>query len=151
MPMVVPSSLTVAAAAIRMLTDETLDDWPEAVEWDVFVCWRRASSRPLQWSQLSRRLSSAVGKAVKGPSRPVFPSSDLLKAVGLPGGDAHDHPASTKRFPDGGQYRIEIPSTESVGALKVCSVRGHAYEACVLGCVLLPAVWVGQAKGWDGV
>ena len=34
-----------------------------------------------------------------------------LSQMGLPGGDLHALPDSAKRFPDGAQYRIEIPST----------------------------------------
>lgn len=37
---------------------------------------------------------------------------DLLTAVGLPRSDLLDLPDSKKRFPDGAQYRFEIPSTE---------------------------------------
>src|SRR5919201_972447 len=36
----------------------------------------------------------------------------FLESIGLPGGDLNDLPDSTKRFPDGAQYRVEIPSTE---------------------------------------
>src|SRR4029453_13483633 len=43
---------------------------------------------------------------------------DFLQTMGLPGGNPADSPASTKRFPDGGQYRIEIPSTEGPRALE---------------------------------
>jgi Peptidase family U32 len=39
-------------------------------------------------------------------------SRNFLKSLGLPGVDPRDCPDSPKRFPDGGQYRIEIPSTE---------------------------------------
>ena len=35
-----------------------------------------------------------------------------LEAMGLPARDLHALPASAKRFPDGAQYRFEIPSTE---------------------------------------
>lgn len=42
---------------------------------------------------------------------------NYLTSIGLPGGDPGDAPASPKRFPDGGQYRIEIPSTEGPRAL----------------------------------
>ncbi len=41
----------------------------------------------------------------------------FLRGLGLPPGDAHDLPSSAKRFPDGAQYRVEIPSTEGPGAL----------------------------------
>jgi hypothetical protein len=36
----------------------------------------------------------------------------FLRATGLPDRDLHEHPDSEKRFPDGAQYRVEIPSTE---------------------------------------
>lgn len=35
-----------------------------------------------------------------------------LAALDLPSGDPHPAPTSAKRFPDGAQFRIEIPSTE---------------------------------------
>jgi hypothetical protein len=37
---------------------------------------------------------------------------DVLAQIGLPRGDLHELPDSAKRFPDGAQYRVEIPSTE---------------------------------------
>ncbi len=37
---------------------------------------------------------------------------DFLIKMGLPGGDANSLPDSPKRFADGAQYRIEIPSVE---------------------------------------
>ena len=43
----------------------------------------------------------------------------FLRSIGLPGGDAHDVPASEKRFPDGGQWRVEIPSVEGPNALQM--------------------------------
>ena len=43
----------------------------------------------------------------------------FLRSMGLPGGDAHDLPASEKRFPDGGQWRVEIPSVEGPNALQM--------------------------------
>ena len=39
-------------------------------------------------------------------------SREFLEARGLPGHDPAETPTSIKRFSDGGQYRIEIPSTE---------------------------------------
>jgi hypothetical protein len=36
----------------------------------------------------------------------------FLRATGLPDRDLHELPDSEKRFPDGAQYRVEIPSTE---------------------------------------
>src|SRR5438874_416280 len=43
---------------------------------------------------------------------------DALAGMGLPRGDLHDLPTSAKRFPDGAQYRIEIPSTEGPRCLE---------------------------------
>jgi hypothetical protein len=42
----------------------------------------------------------------------------FLRSTGLPGGDLHELPTSDKRFPDGAQYRVEIPSTEGPRALE---------------------------------
>jgi peptidase U32-like protein len=42
----------------------------------------------------------------------------FLESIGLPPGDLHDLPTSEKRFPDGAQYRIEIPSTEGPRCLE---------------------------------
>src|SRR5581483_8031379 len=57
---------------------------------------------------------------------------ELLRSLGLPPGDLHALPDSTKRFPDGAQYRIEIPSTEGPRCLEAVleeaerlSVRVH--------------------------
>ena len=45
---------------------------------------------------------------------------EYLKKLGLPTGDLYDMPTSKARFPDGGAYRIEVPTVntaEAVGAL----------------------------------
>ncbi|MDQ3856800.1 MAG: hypothetical protein M3281_10470, partial [Chloroflexota bacterium] len=42
----------------------------------------------------------------------------FLESLGLPPGDATALPDSAKRFPDGAQYRVEIPSTEGPVALR---------------------------------
>lgn len=42
---------------------------------------------------------------------------DFLSKNNLPPGDLYDLPTSTKRFPDGAQYRLEIPSVEGPRAL----------------------------------
>jgi hypothetical protein len=43
---------------------------------------------------------------------------DFLTSIGLPPGDLHGLPTSEKRFPDGAQYRVEIPSTEGPRCLE---------------------------------
>jgi hypothetical protein len=42
----------------------------------------------------------------------------FLERMDLPPGDLHDIPASPRRFPDGGQWRVEIPSVEGPNALR---------------------------------
>ena len=43
---------------------------------------------------------------------------ELLSELGLPGRDLYDSPDSGKRFPDGAQYRVEIPSVEGPRVLE---------------------------------
>lgn len=43
---------------------------------------------------------------------------EFLERMGLPPGDLHDLPSSSQRFPDGGQWRVEIPSVEGPNALR---------------------------------
>lgn len=43
---------------------------------------------------------------------------DFLASIGLPRGDLHDLPTSSRRFRDGAQYRVEIPSTEGPRCLE---------------------------------
>jgi hypothetical protein len=43
---------------------------------------------------------------------------EFLTRLRLPAGDRHDLPSSTKRFPDGAQYRIEIPSCEGPASMR---------------------------------
>lgn len=51
----------------------------------------------------------------------------FLTGLGLPPGDAHDLPSSAKRFPDGAQYRVEIPSTEGPQALAAIIEEADRY------------------------
>lgn len=43
---------------------------------------------------------------------------NFLENLGLPGGDRYDLPTSPKRFPDGGQYRFEVPGIQGPGPMK---------------------------------
>lgn len=43
---------------------------------------------------------------------------EFLKSIGMPAGDAYDLPTSEKRFPDGAQYRFEVPGIQGPGAMK---------------------------------
>jgi hypothetical protein len=42
---------------------------------------------------------------------------EYLKKIGMPTGDLYDMPTSTARFPDGGAYRIEVPTVNSADAV----------------------------------
>jgi hypothetical protein len=55
----------------------------------------------------------------------------FLEQMGLPPGDLHSLPSSTKRFPDGAQYRIEIPSTEGPDALVAIIEEGKRYSLTI--------------------
>ncbi len=55
-------------------------------------------------------------------------TEDLLKKIGLPARDPAGLPTSTKTFPDGSQYRIEIPSVESPEQLRRVVERADEYE-----------------------
>ena len=45
-------------------------------------------------------------------------AEDILRSLNLPSRDAYDLSASRKRFADGGQYRVEIPSCEGPKAMR---------------------------------
>ena len=54
-------------------------------------------------------------------------TADILHRLKLPARDAYELPTSAKRFADGAQYRIEIPSTEGPRAMEavVAAAREH--------------------------
>jgi hypothetical protein len=55
----------------------------------------------------------------------------FLEGMGLPPGDLHALPSSTKRFPDGAQYRVEIPSTEGPDALAAIIEEADRYQLTI--------------------
>jgi hypothetical protein len=56
---------------------------------------------------------------------------DALAQMGLPRGDLHELPDSRKRFPDGAQCRVEIPSTEGPRSLEAVLEEAERREVCV--------------------
>ncbi len=54
-------------------------------------------------------------------------SRAILKSLGFLEKEAYDLPDSAKRFPDGAQYRVEIPSVEGPGALKAVLEEADRY------------------------
>src|SRR5213080_3021606 len=56
---------------------------------------------------------------------------EFLRSIGLPPGDLHDLPDSAKRFADGAQYRVEIPSTEGPACLAAVLAEAARLEVTV--------------------
>ena len=56
---------------------------------------------------------------------------DFLKTNGFPPGELYHLPTSQKRFPDGAQYRIEIPSTEGPRALAAVLEAAQRYGVTI--------------------
>ncbi|MEZ4561043.1 MAG: hypothetical protein R2854_32170, partial [Caldilineaceae bacterium] len=55
----------------------------------------------------------------------------FLESLGLPGADRYDLPSSPKRFPDGAQYRVEIPSVEGPSALSAVLYEAQSRDVPV--------------------
>jgi hypothetical protein len=51
-------------------------------------------------------------------TEPMGTTRRYLSSLGLPGRDVGSPPESGRRFPDGGQYRVEIPSVEGPAAFR---------------------------------
>src|SRR6059058_5155343 len=56
---------------------------------------------------------------------------DFLRSIGLPPRDLNELPDSEKRFPDGAQYRLEIPSTEGPRCLEAVLEEADRLEVTV--------------------
>ena len=70
---------------------------------------------------------------------------EALEKIGIPGRDLYELPTSTKRFPDGAHYRIEISGIERFSTLEALveemeerSVPIHRIIGVVMGATLLP-------------
>jgi hypothetical protein len=63
----------------------------------------------------------------------------FLQKIGLPTGDAYDLPTSAKRFPDGAQYRFEVPGIQGPGAMKALLIEMDNFN--------IPIHRVTQTKG----
>ena len=55
----------------------------------------------------------------------------FLKKIGLPEGDLWHLPTSEKRFPDGAQYRFEVPGIQGPGAMKALLEELDAYNISI--------------------
>jgi len=55
----------------------------------------------------------------------------FLESLGFPGRDLHELPTSSKRFPDGAQYRVEIPSVEGPRALEAVVSEAGKYGVTI--------------------
>jgi hypothetical protein len=61
----------------------------------------------------------------------VAETREFLSSIGLPPGDLNHLPDSDKRFPDGAQYRIEIPSTEGPRCLEAVLEEAERLDVTV--------------------
>jgi hypothetical protein len=57
-------------------------------------------------------MTLTTGQSTTGHSINDLSTADLLAGLGLPSGDDHALTSSDRRFPDGSQLRVEIPSVE---------------------------------------
>jgi hypothetical protein len=56
---------------------------------------------------------------------------DAIERLGFPRGDCHDLPTSTKTFPDGAQYRVEIPSVEGPASFEAVVETCRQYDVYI--------------------
>ena len=61
----------------------------------------------------------------------VRPTAEVLKTLDLPARDAYELPTSRKRFADGGQYRIEIPSCEGPRAMEAVCAASNEHAVAI--------------------
>lgn len=66
-------------------------------------------------------------------------TQELLAGLGLPTSDGHGLPPSASRFPDGGQYRVEIPSVEGPRCLDAVLEEARRWD--------VPVARVSQGSG----
>jgi hypothetical protein len=56
---------------------------------------------------------------------------DMIEKLGFPNGDCHDLPSSTKTFPDGAQYRVELPSVEGPASFEALLESCEKYDVYI--------------------
>src|SRR5436309_11554653 len=56
---------------------------------------------------------------------------EFLRSIGLPPGDLGELPDSAKCFPDGAQYRVEIPSTEGPACLEAVLAEADRLDVTI--------------------
>ncbi|BCU81571.1 hypothetical protein JIR001_13540 [Polycladomyces abyssicola] len=56
---------------------------------------------------------------------------ETFRKLGFPEGDCHDLPTSGKTFPDGAQYRVEIPSVEGPASLEAVIQACKDYDVTI--------------------
>jgi hypothetical protein len=61
----------------------------------------------------------------------VRTTAEVLNSLHLPPRDSYDLPTSSKRFADGGQYRIEIPSCEGPRAMEAVAAAAREHGVTI--------------------
>ena len=75
----------------------------------------------------ARDIEAALGEGHDGEKVWCMKARELLTDLDLPARDLAELPDSARRFPDGAQYRVEIPSVEGPRVLE--AVLDEAQEA----------------------
>ena len=56
---------------------------------------------------------------------------EYVKKKGFPPGDVYDLPTSQDRFPDGAQYRIEVPTINTSAAMRKLLETVEKYDSII--------------------
>jgi len=56
---------------------------------------------------------------------------EAIQSLGFPADNCHDLPSSTKTFPDGAQYRVEIPSVEGPASFEAVLEACNEYDVSI--------------------
>lgn len=90
---------------------------------------RFAATLPSMFFQKIERFGISNGRVMTDDSMPT--ARRCLSALGLPDRDLGALPPSRKRFADGGQYRVEIPSVEGPAAFRAVIDAAREYDVRV--------------------
>lgn len=68
-------------------------------------------------------------------------TKEFLKRIGMPEGDNYSLPTSEKRFPDGAQYRFEVPGIQGPAAMKALLEQLDEYGISIHRVTQTKGVW----------
>ena len=109
----IEAEIAAQEETVAELERQLAEDWGDV---ELLAAHRPRATSCRRCSTAGRRSSSRRRPEVGSPR--MSETRDFLRSIGLPPGDLNELPDSAKRFPDGAQYRIEIPSTEGPRCLE---------------------------------